>query len=266
MTNDFWSDGELYERYTGRWSRLIANEFIAWLGIEGSRLENCIDMGCGTGALSEALLANAVCESLTCFDLSPAYLSLAKKRIQSKEVEFLLGDGQNTLLPSGKYCGVVSGLAVNFVESPEKMLSEMRRLGRSGATLGLYIWDFADGMKPIRMFWDAAHECRAPDVEELDSANLFPICQRENLLESISEAGWLEPEVAPVEIDARFENFDDYWTPFLSGQGTAPAFAVGLGEEVREKVRQTLCAMVTHDSNEPFVLRTSAWGAKGIAP
>jgi hypothetical protein len=132
--------------------------------------------------------------------------------------------------------------------------------------LGLYIWDFADGMEPIRKFWDAAHKCKAPRVNEFDSGIRFPICQRDNLLQAVTEAGWLEPMVAAIEIDAQFKNFDDYWVPFLSGQGTAPEFAVSLSNEMREKVRKTLRSLATDSPDEPFTLRTRAWAAKGIAP
>jgi SAM-dependent methyltransferase len=266
MSTDLWTDGVSYESYTGRWSRLIADKFIDWLEVKQAGVERCIDMGSGTGALSEALLANAVCLSLTCVDRSPAYLSFAKQRLQSSGVEFVTGDVQNTSLPTGVYSLVVSGLVANFVDSPEKMLREMRRLGRSGSILGLYIWDFADGMEPIRKFWDAAHKCQAPNVGDYDAAIRFPICQRDNLLSCVREAGWLEAKVIPIEINAQFKNFDDYWAPFLSGQGTGPAFAVSLSNDMREKVRKTLMCLVTDSPNEPFILRTRAWAAKGIAP
>jgi SAM-dependent methyltransferase len=266
MDTNLWTDGILYENYTGRWSRLIANKFIDWLEVTQACFKSCVDMGCGTGALSEALLAKGVCTALTCLDRSPAYLSFAKRRILSSSVEFVTGDAQNTSLPTGAYWLVVSGLVVNFVDSPGKMLREMRRLGRSGAVLGLYIWDFADGMEPIRKFWDAAHICEAPNVREFDAGIRFPICQPDNLLQSVTNAGWLEPRVAPIEIDARFENFDDYWAPFLSGQGTGPAFAVSLTDEKREEVRRTLMSLVTASPDKPFALRTRAWAAKGITP
>jgi len=266
MCTDLWTDGVLYENYTGRWSRLIADKFIDWLEVKHAHFNSCIDMGCGTGALSEALLANGVCTSLTCLDRSPDYLSFVKQRILSSGVEFVTDDVQNTSLATGAYSLVVSGLVVNFVDSPEKMLREMRRLGRSGGVLGLYIWDFADGMEPIRKFWDAAHKCKAPGVNEFDAGIRFPICQRDNLLQSVIEAGWLKPKVAPIEIDARFKNFNDYWIPFLSGQGTGPAFAVSLTDEMREEVRKTLMSLVTDSPDEPFTLRARAWAVKGIAP
>jgi SAM-dependent methyltransferase len=266
MSTVIWTNGVSYENYTGRWSRLIADKFIDWLNVKQARMERCIDMGCGTGALSEALLANEACTSLMSLDRSTAFISFAKQRIRLSNVEFVMGDAQNTSLATATYSLVVSGLVLNFVDSPEKMLREMRRLGRPGGVLGVYIWDFADGMEPIRKFWDAAHKCEAPHVRECDAGLRYPICQRDNLLRSITEAGWLKPEVAPIEINARYENFDDYWRPFLSGQGTGPAFAVSLTDEMREKVRKTLMSLVTDTPDEPFTLRTRAWGAKGIAP
>lgn len=264
MKTDLWSDGVSYEGYTGRLSRRIADKFIDWLGVKQAHLEKAVDMGCGTGALSEALLANGVCSSLTSVDRSPSYLAFAKQRLQSAPVEFVTADVLDTGLAPG-YALVVSGLVLNFVDSPEKMLREIRRLGGSGGTLGVYIWDFADGMEPIRKFWDAAHQCEAPGVHEADAGIRFPICKRDSLLRSVAEAGWLKPEVVPIEIDAQFRNFDEYWTPFLSGQGTGPAFAVSLTDPMREKVRKKLLSLVTDAPDKPFTLRVRAWAAKGFA-
>jgi ubiquinone/menaquinone biosynthesis C-methylase UbiE len=265
MTVNLWSDGEIYEKYNGQWSRQIADKFIRWLGVDKAGLEACIDMGCGTGALSEALLANNVCRNLTSLDQSPSYLSFAKQRIQSDNVEFLTADAQNTNLPKRTYDLVVSGLVLNFVDSPPAMLKEMASIAKQGAMLGLYIWDFADGMQPIRKFWDAAQLCDAPRVQEMDSGNRFPISKRDNLLQIVQEAGWVQPTVDPIEIDAEFENFDAYWSFFLGGQGTVPAFALSLDDDMREKVRTTLMNLVTDAPDEPFHLPVRAWAAKGRA-
>jgi methylase of polypeptide subunit release factors len=46
--------GEAYEPHTGRWSRQIAHQFLDWIGI-GSR-ERWLDIGCGTGAIIQAVV------------------------------------------------------------------------------------------------------------------------------------------------------------------------------------------------------------------
>jgi SAM-dependent methyltransferase len=51
---DGWASGEDYEPYVGRWSRLVAREFVGWLDVLPNR--QWLDVGCGTGALSDVVL------------------------------------------------------------------------------------------------------------------------------------------------------------------------------------------------------------------
>ncbi len=32
-----WSSGQAYERYVGRWSRLVAHQFVSWLAISSGQ-------------------------------------------------------------------------------------------------------------------------------------------------------------------------------------------------------------------------------------
>src|ERR687890_2002960 len=52
---DAWTSGDAYEPYVGRWSRLVAREFLGWLAVPHD--SRWLDVGCGTGALAETILA-----------------------------------------------------------------------------------------------------------------------------------------------------------------------------------------------------------------
>jgi hypothetical protein len=52
-----WGNIEAYEAYMGRWSRPMAKAFLAWLA--PSPLLRWLDVGCGTGALTQAILSTA---------------------------------------------------------------------------------------------------------------------------------------------------------------------------------------------------------------
>ncbi len=67
-----------YERYMGRWSRLIANQFVAWL--DAPARQSWLDMGCGTGALSFAIAECAAPRHICGVDPDPAYIAYASER------------------------------------------------------------------------------------------------------------------------------------------------------------------------------------------
>ena len=63
---DVWASGDAYEPYVGRWSRLVAREFISWLDTPPSK--DWLDVGSGTGALCEVILATASPRQVTGID------------------------------------------------------------------------------------------------------------------------------------------------------------------------------------------------------
>lgn len=52
-----WRHGDAYERYMGRWSRQVATQFLSWLDVPPN--SHWLDIGCGTGALTAAILATS---------------------------------------------------------------------------------------------------------------------------------------------------------------------------------------------------------------
>ena len=50
-----WASGDAYEPFIGRWSRRGARELLAWLAVPAGR--RWLDVGCGSGALSQTILA-----------------------------------------------------------------------------------------------------------------------------------------------------------------------------------------------------------------
>src|SRR5215510_5705569 len=54
---DTWAAADAYERYIGRWSRPVSIAFVEWLGVPPDRA--WLDLGCGTGALSETIARHA---------------------------------------------------------------------------------------------------------------------------------------------------------------------------------------------------------------
>src|SRR5689334_3029075 len=129
---DTWANGAAYEYYIGRWSKLVAKKFIAWLDISSGA--TWLEVGCGTGILSQTILDYASPQAVLRFDSSEEYIYYANKHIHNLHVSFRLGDAQSLPVESASYEAAISGLVINFVAKPNQMLTEMIRAVRIGGT------------------------------------------------------------------------------------------------------------------------------------
>lgn len=255
-----WSSGDAYERYVGRWSRLIAREFIDWLNVPEDR--SWLDVGCGTGALSQTILELTNPKKVKGIDRSEAYVETARGRVNYPLAKFEVGDAQSLPVDSETYDVAVSGLVLNFVPQPDLMIAEMRRAVKTGGTVALYVWDYAGQMQFMRHFWDAA-AALDPAVRDLDEGLRFTICNPDALTGLFQSAGLSTTETRPIDIPTRFKDFDDYWNPFLGGQGPAPVYLASLNEERRTELRERIRRDLPFDSDGSVPLLARAWAVKG---
>jgi SAM-dependent methyltransferase len=256
-----WGLGGPYERYVGRWSRIVAREFVGWLGAPPGQTWG--DVGCGTGALVEYILAAADPRLVFAIDRSDGFLAAAQAKITDQRARFELADA--TALPwADASCDVtVSGLVLNFVPDALAMASELVRVTRPRGIIAVYVWDYSGGMQMMRHFWDAAIEVSPGDVA-LDQAERFPICQPEPLRALFQDAGLSSLVVRAIEIPTVFRDFDDYWLPFLGKQGAAPTYLASLESETREQIRDILKARLAAAADGSIALTARAWAVKGI--
>jgi SAM-dependent methyltransferase len=256
---DRWQGAEAYEAYIGRWSRPVAARFIDWLAAPAGR--SWLDVGCGTGALSASILAGAAPALVVGIDQSADFVELAARRLDDRRALFLVGDATALPLAPAQVDAVVSGLVLNFLPEPQAAITELARVARPGGTVAAYVWDYAEGMEPIRAFWDAAVEL-APSARTLDEAVRFPLC-REDRLRQLFEPGLDAVETRSIEIEARFRDFDDYWAPFLGGVGPAPGYCASLTEDERAELRALLRARLAPGADGTIAMRARAFGVRG---
>lgn len=253
MTNDRWSSGDAYEGYIGRWSRSVADEFLAWLDVApGARWA---DVGCGTGALTEAILRLARPASVVGVEPSAAFVAHARERVPG--AEFRAGDAEATGLDGGSVDALVSGLVLNFVPRPEAAVAEARRVVAPGGTVGAYVWDYGGEMWMLRHFWDAAFALD-PAARELDEAPRFPLC-RPDALAALFGPG---AEVTGITVPTTFRDFDDYWTPFLGGTGPAPSYVASLDPPRRDALRDALRERLPAGAGGTLALTARAWAVR----
>ena len=154
LAPDVWDDGAAYEPYVGRWSRLVAGRFLEWLAIPPRSA--WLDCGCGTGALSETVLAAADPRVIVGCDRSSGYTAFARGHILDDRARFVVAELPDLPRISDGFDAVVAGLVFNFLPDPVNGLAAMATRAREGGTVAGYVWDYADGMQMMRAFWDAA--------------------------------------------------------------------------------------------------------------
>ncbi|MDX6748544.1 methyltransferase domain-containing protein [Geminicoccaceae bacterium 1502E] len=256
---DLWSSGERYEAYVGRWSRMVAAEFLSWLAAPPGLA--WLDVGCGTGALSGAVARSCAPGRLAGIDPSAGFLALAREQVPTAELHE--GDAQALPFPDASFDRAVSGLVLNFVPDPARAVAEMARVLRPGGEAALYVWDYAGRMELMRRFWDAA-AALDPAASALDEGRRSPICHPGRLRELLEEKGGLrEVETRAIDVPTVFRDFDDYWSPFLGGQGPAPAYCVRLDGKAREQLRERLRASLPAAPDGSIRLLARTWAVRG---
>lgn len=258
-----WGASDAYEQYMGRWSRRVATIFIA--GLHAPAGASWIDVGCGTGIVTSAILAQAAPSRILGVDTSAVFLEAAGAQITDTRATFQQADAQRLPAHSGSFDMAVSGLVLNFVPDKEAMVREMARVVRPGGIVALYVWDYAGHMQIMRNFFDAA-VMFDPGAKEFDDGIKAPICRPRPLAQLLADAGLLDVDVQPVDIPTAFESFDDYWSPFLGGTGSAPKYCASLDEQERNLLREALRARLPTGPDGEVLLAARAWAVKGRVP
>lgn len=259
---DVWSIGDAYEPYVGRWSRLVAREFLEWLAVPPGR--RWLDAGCGTGALSATILALAAPATLTGIDSAEGFIAYARSRVVDSRARFEVADARAIPVETGSVDAAVSGLMLNFVPDPESVVAEMARVSVPGGVVAAYVWDYAGEMQLMRRFWDAAVALDSRSAS-LDEGVRFPLCRPDPLAALFRTAGLRAVEVRAIDVPTTFRDIDDYWAPFLGGQGPAPGYAMSLDEDRRAALRERLRSTLSVETDGSIRLIARAWAVRGEA-
>ncbi len=255
--HDAWQAGDAYEFYMGRWSRRIAPLFLDLLALP--RELDWLEVGCGTGALSAAILARCDPESLVAIDASEGFLAKARANVPDQRADFRQGDAQALPAETASRDAVVSALMLNFVPDRVKALSEMKRVARPGATVAFYVWDYPGaGLEFLRAFWTQA-AALDPKAGELTEDRRFPFCTPDGLTTLAREAGFAGATCQALETPTVFSDFEDYWRPFTMGAGPAPGYVASLAPDARQRLRDRLEANLPRSDDGSIVLKARAW-------
>ena len=258
---EMFSQSQAYEHFMGRWSRLLAPLLVRFADVQGR--SSVLDVGSGTGALASAIAAAVPSCQVTGVDPAADYVAYAQAHVPNGRVRFAVGDAQQLRFADGTFDQTLSLLVLNFIPDPKKALREMIRVTRSGGVVAAAVWDYGQGMEMLRIFWDEA-VALDPGIDRRDERHM-PYCRKGEL-----EALWRENDLQnvqerPLTIQLDFSSFEDYWIPFLAGQGPAGNYAASLGQDQLAQLQLRLRRrLVGKGQDRPFKLQARAWAVRGI--
>ena len=261
--DDRWTSGADYDQWMGRWSRLLAEQFLMWLN--PPRGLRWIDVCCGSGVVSEAIAEYGAPASVVGVDVSPEQINFARQLRARSNVSFEMAEATSLPFADASFDVAVSGLGLNYIPNPMRGLEELRRVVRPGGTIALYVWDYEQGARFLREFWDAAATIDR-EAAAFDQARRFPICTQSGLRNLFEQASLIGSTVHALDVVTRFTNFDDYWQPLLSGQGSAPNYLASRDKKIQTAIRDRLREALPRNPQGAIELPARAWAVRGRRP
>ena len=205
MQDHSFDDGEAYERFMGCWSRAVAKPFLCWLAAPPRSA--WLDVGCGTGAFTRAVLDHAGACCVAAVDPSAAQVAFARRQILDEQARFEVADAQALPFAAGCFDVVGSALVLNFVADRGAALGEMKRVARPGALIAAYVWDFEAELSPSGPLRAAMRRIGAtvppmPGSSDSTTAALTGL---------FLSAGLEDVSCRQIEVAATFRDFPEYW-------------------------------------------------------
>jgi SAM-dependent methyltransferase len=224
--------------------------------------QDVLDVGAGTGVLAVAIAEVTTSSRITGVDPAEDYVAHAAASARDPRIRFEVGDGQALPYGPASFDRTLSLLVMNFIPDPARALGEMIRVTRPGGLVAAAVWDYGDGMQMLRVFWEEA-VALDPATSARAQARM-PLRHQGELAALWTQHGLTAVHEQPLAISMRFASFDDYWKPFLLGQGAAGSYLKGRGDDQRAALRDRLRARLLGDGpDRPFELPARVWAVKG---
>ena len=254
-----WS-GTDYDYLMGRWSRVISPLLVDFASVRDG--DNVLDIGCGTGSLTCALLESGPEIRVTGIDSSADFVENARRNVNDERATFDQGDAQVLPYRDNQFDVCVSLLVMNFIPDVERALGEMCRVTRAGGTVVAAVWDYGDGMEMLRHLWDSAAEIDKAAVAKHEGN--MPLCRPGELAALWSDRGLVDIADTALTISMDFASFNDYWAPFLTGIGPSGSYVSGLQATSQTALKDHLRGKLAAGSEDTaFSLKARAWAVRG---
>jgi SAM-dependent methyltransferase len=253
-----------YERGIGRWSRRLAPAFLDFCGPVAGRV---LDIGCGTGILTESLLARGSVTGVVGIDVAEPLLARARGVIADPRATFDHVDAAALPYAGESFDHALSMLVVNFLEDRSASLREAMRVTRAGGTVAAAVWDMRGGFMYARFAWDIAAALDPVAATERDKLFKTRFLRPGSLEALWTELGLIEVHGQSLAIDMTFSDFDDYWQPLLGTGQTFGKYFGALPAAARLRTCEAVrAAFLVADDDGPRSFAARAFVVSGRVP
>ena len=222
-----------YDEFMGRYSRPLAVKFADLAQLDADI--RVLDLGCGTGALTDVLTRSQAATSVSACDPSPPFVAECSRR--NPEVMVRQGSAEAILFEDDAFDAVLTQLVLHFVTDPETAVAELTRVLRPGGTVAGCVWDAVEGMQMLSYFWKAALNTDPVMPAKAQELRFGAPGEMVGLLEA---GGFDDLAETTTSVSTTYEDFDELWAGFLAGIGPAGAYCAHLPEDAQMRLRSEL--------------------------
>jgi SAM-dependent methyltransferase len=201
----FSGSSDAYDRFMGRYSTQLARRFADFAGIGAP--QRALDVGAGTGALTEELVARLGAENVAAAEPSADYAATLRERFPGVDVQ--AAPAEQLPWDDGGFDATLAQLVVAFLNDVSGAVKELARVTRAGGVVATCMWE-VDGVEMM----NALNEIRRrldpggwnPSTDYRDEASL------RGLFEA---AGLRDVETTRIEVSVEYETVDELWEPAI---------------------------------------------------
>lgn len=254
----FHTSGAAYDAFMGRYSRPLAVEFADLAGVRSG--QQALDVGCGPGALTRVFVERLGAAAVAACDPSAPFVEECAREFPGADVR--MAPAEELPFEDDRFDAAAAQLVLHFVSRPEVAATEMRRVVRAGGTIAACVWDFDGGMEMLRRFWDAALTL---DPAAPDQSRTARFGRAGEITDLFAEAGLVDATEHTISVAVTYRDFDELWSGFLLGVGSAGTYCASLPLERRDALRDELLVGLGSVTG-PFELSAIARAAVATVP